>query len=389
MPGESSGEMNEGGGEEGDGDPEGTTGPSDRDFDRKPIWARFAVVSAGSVMNYIWGFLIFFLLAYYQGISYLPVKTIHDIRWGEEGPIEQLAELKEGDKLVEVGGVEISQWDEAVSIIRDEDKPFSLAWMDTEGNRHEASLPNADSKDRERLVNALEPVIPARVGEVQKESPADRAGFRKGDLIQSIEGIAIDSWSTAVRVIKVNPEKELDVQVLRGGDEVVDLKVTPEGIVLPVSGDTYQEVGQIGILNDIPKKHLGVWGSIRQGARESYYVSIYVLMTLKQLITGEISPKMLGGPVMIGELVGNRARWGLSYLLRFMAMFTVNLAVLNMLPIPVLDGGHVLFLLLEKLRGKPVPEKVRLRLSQVGMILLILLMVYVTANDGLRLFNIY
>jgi regulator of sigma E protease len=386
MAGETSGEFIEGGDENGDN--EAATAPSPRDFDQKPVWARLAVVSAGSIMNYAWGFLLFFILVAYQGISYLPVTSIGEVDWGEGGAIEELKDLKEGDHLISVSGVNVKQWDEVVSIVEDETKPLSLRWMDVDGDLHEARIPAADKETRERLAGAIRPAIPARVGEVRKESPADKAGFQRGDVIFSIEGIKIDNWSMAVRAIKVNPERELDVKVRRGED-IVDLKVTPERKVVPANGENYQEVGQIGILNDLPREQLSLPGSLVEGARESYYIAAYVLITLKQLVTGEISPKMLGGPVMIGQLAGNRARWGFSYLLRFMALFSINLAVLNMLPIPVLDGGHVLFLLIEKVQGRPVSEKVRLRLSQVGMILLILMMVYVTANDGLRLFNIY
>ncbi len=387
MAGEGTGEFIEGGGDD-DEQVEEEYVPSPRDFDQKPVWARMSVVSAGSVMNYIWGFLLFFLLAYTQGVPYFPVTEMGEFEWGEEGPLEELSELHKGDKIIEVSGVEVDEWGNVLTNILDEDKVLSLKWTDVEGAVHEATFPSADTELRERLTAVLQPQFPARVGEVQKGSPADLAGFQPGDLIVSIGGTEIGSWSTAVRTIKVSPDKELDVEVMRG-DSILALSVVPDRKVLPIDGETYQEVGQIGMLADIPKEELGLFGALAQGAKESYYVSAYVLLTLKKLVTGEISPKMLGGPVMIGELAGSRARWGFSYLLRFMALFSVNLAVLNMLPIPILDGGHALFLIIEKLRGRPVSEKVRLRLSQVGMILLLLTMVYVTANDGLRLLNIY
>jgi regulator of sigma E protease len=385
MAGESSGEFIEGGDkEEGEEEPE----VSPRDFDQKPIWARLIVVSAGSATNYIWAFLIFIFLSYSLGVPYLPLTEIKELDWGEEEPIAELSELKVGDRILSVNNTDIKYWSKMYNNLIDESKPLSITWVDVEDNVHEAQFPSIDTETRERLVEVLRPAIPARVGQIQKDSPAEEAGFQRGDIIKSVHGVRVTSWVGAVKLIKMNPEVELSVKVKRG-DSIVNLSVTPLRKMLPKDNETFQEVGQIGILSDLPMRDLTLLESIRQGTKETYFISAFILTTVKQLITGEISPRMLGGPVMIGEMAGSRARWGFSHLLRFMALFSINLAILNILPIPVLDGGHVLFLLIEKMRGRPVPEKLRIRLSQVGMILLILLMVYVTANDGLRLLNLY
>jgi regulator of sigma E protease len=385
MAGETSGEFIEGGEE---GDAEAPVAPSPRDFDQKPIWARLLVVSAGSIMNYFWGFLVLFFLVLYQGIPYIPVSELGVVEWGEEGPMEELSKLKEGDRIIGVSGIEFSSWNEAVTVIMDESRPLSLKWADTEGDVHEASFENADLAMREKLVMVLEPAIPAKVGNIQKDSPAEAAGFEVGDIIVSIQGIQIDDFADAVRVISMNPEKELEVVVMRGESEV-PLRVTPESQPEAVDGESFRQVGKIGIERDLPRRNLGLLEAFTEGVRETYYISAFVLITLEKLVIREISPRMLGGPVMIAELAGNMARWGFTHLMRFMALFSVNLAILNILPIPILDGGHVVFLLIEKLKGKPLSEKVRIRLSQVGLILLLLTMAFVTWNDGLRLFGIY
>ena len=385
MAGETSGEFIEGG-EDDEG--EESVAPSTRDFNQKPVWARLLVVSAGSVMNYFWGFLILFFLALYQGVPYLPMSAIGEIRWGEEGPFEALSEWEEGDKIVEVGWIAVNNLNEAVNLMLEEMVPLSLEWEDINGEIHEASFSSADLRTRERLVEVLEPAIPAKVGDVQKDSPAYRAGFQAGDIILSIQGIQIDDFTDAVRVISMNPEKELEVVILRDGSHI-SLKVTPDSEVQAVNGESFKQVGKIGIERELPRRHLSLLESLREGAEQTYYISALVLITVEKLIVREISPRMLGGPVMIAEVAGNMARWSFSHLMRFMALFSVNLAILNVLPIPVLDGGHIIFLIVEKLQGKPVSEKVRIRLSQVGLILLILLMAFVTWNDGLRLFGIY
>ncbi len=385
MAGEASGEFIEGGGND---DRVEEVEPSPRDFDQKPIWARLIVVSAGSVTNYLWGFLLLFFLAIYQGVPYLPVSAIGEVRWGDEGPLEELSGLKEGDKIIKVNGIEVNYWDEASNLILDESIPLSFTWKDTAGAIHEARVLSTDPVIRERLVEALEPVIPAKVGKVQADSPADRAGFLVGDVILAVQGIQIEDFSDAVHIISMNPETELDVLVLREGSHV-NLKVTPDSEVQAVDGESFKQVGRIGIERDLPRRRLSLFESLEEGARQTYYISAFVLVTVEKLIFREISPRMLGGPIMIAEVAGDMARWSFSHLLRFMALFSVNLAILNILPIPILDGGHVVFLLFEKLRGKPISEKVRIRLSQVGLILLLLLMVFVTWNDGLRLFGIY
>jgi regulator of sigma E protease len=385
MAGEASGEFIEGGGDE---ESVVEIEPSPRDFDQKPIWARFIVVSAGSVTNYLWGFLLLFFLAIYQGVPYLPVSAIGELKWGEGGPLEELSDLTEGDKIVKVSGIEVKYWDEVVNLILDESVPLSLTWKDTAGEIHEARISSTDPVMRERVVEALEPAIPAKVGKIQKDSPADKAGFLVGDEILAIQGIQIGDFSDAVHIISMNPETELEVLVLREGS-YVNLKVTPDSEVQAVDGDSFKQVGKVGIERDLPSRSLSLMESLAEGARQTYYISAFVLITVEKLIFRDISPKMLGGPIMIAELAGDMARWSFSHLLRFMALFSVNLAILNILPIPILDGGHVVFLLFEKIRGKPISEKVRIRLSQVGLILLLLLMVFVTWNDGLRLFGIY
>ncbi len=385
MAGETTGEFLEGGEENGE---EAIPTASPRDFDQKPIWARLLVVSAGSVMNYVWGFFIFFLLALYQGVPYLPVSELGEVKWGEEGPLEELRELREGDRILEVSGVEISSWDNAAAIILDESLPLTFRWTDTEGSIHDVEIASADMATRERLVRILEPELPAEVGTIQSDSPAEKAGFRSGDVILSIDGIEIEKFSDAAQIISMNPEDTLQIVVLRDNAEVT-LSVVPEATIEPVDGESFRESGKIGIEREMPRYPLTFVESIKQGARDTYYVSVYVLLMVEKLIVREISPRMLGGPVMIAELAGNMARWGFTYLLRFMALFSINLAILNILPIPVLDGGHVVFLLIEKVQGRPLSEKVRIRLSQVGLILLILLMAFVTLNDGLRSLGIY
>ena len=146
-------------------------------------------------------------------------------------------------------------------------------------------------------------------------------------------------------------------------------------------------MGQIGIGSDIPMRRVGLIESVSQASMETWFFTTSIAGTLVRLFTGDISPRMLGGPVMIGEMAGDRARWGIVQLLKFVAMFSLNLAILNVLPIPVLDGGHIVFLAAEKVQGRPVSPKWRIRFSQVGMVLLILVMLYVTKNDFLRLFG--
>ena len=269
--------------------------PSPRDFDAKPLWARFFVISAGVLMNLLFAVVAFSFVAHERGIN-LPV-----------------------------------------------------------------------------------------VSTVTEESPAEAAGLLPGDEVVAIDGADVEVAADVGRTIAPRPGEEFTLTVRRGS-EVFDVPVVAETMRQydRIARDTL-EYGLIGIgFGEV--QPLGIGPSIAAGFETTGQWISEVAGFFGQLVTGRSSPKDLGGPIVIGQLSGEFARAGFWPLLNFMAIISVNLAVLNLLPIPVLDGGHLVFLTIEALRGgKPVSMEQRLRFSQIGMLLVLGLMVWAFANDIMRL----
>jgi regulator of sigma E protease len=205
-----------------------------------------------------------------------------------------------------------------------------------------------------------------------------------------IDGHAIRSWDQMVGHIEPNAGEEIELAVARGDSVVVLAIEVGSETERDASTGEEREVGKIGI-GPPPVEPLrvryGLVGSIVEGARLTIDDAGKVLYTLKGMIFGRISPRELGGPIFIGQVSGQFAAAGILPLLFFMAFLSVNLAILNLLPIPVLDGGHLVFLFLEGIRGKPISLGVRMRLTQVGLFVLLGIMVLALTNDVLRVFG--
>lgn len=227
------------------------------------------------------------------------------------------------------------------------------------------------------------------VGEVMEGSPAAEVGILTGDVIRAVNGRRTDDATDVSRIIVPRAGERITLTVERDG-RTFDVSVVPaaERRWDDIARDSL-DYGRIGVGfpgGEESYRSLGVGASIVAGARETGSWIAEVATFFGRLVTGRQSPKELGGPIVIGQLSGQMARAGFWPLLDFMAIISVNLAVLNLLPIPVLDGGHLLFLAIEGMRGgKPVSVEQRLRFSQIGMLLVLGLMVWAFANDIMRL----
>jgi regulator of sigma E protease len=229
------------------------------------------------------------------------------------------------------------------------------------------------------------------VGEVIEDTPAVEAGFQAGDIIVRLDGRRVVDWFSVLRYVNMRPGEPIHFLVERAGERI-ELRATPARIsdYSEMARDSI-EYGQIGIA---PVREGGMrspsWGlSLAMGWQSTGEWAGTIFDFLGRIVSGRSSAKELGGPIAIGQLSGEMARAGFWPFLSFMAIISVNLAVLNLLPIPVLDGGHIVFLLLEAVRGgRPVSTRHRLRLTQIGLILVMGLMVLAFANDILRLVGV-
>ncbi|HWR83585.1 MAG TPA: RIP metalloprotease RseP [Candidatus Deferrimicrobium sp.] len=222
---------------------------------------------------------------------------------------------------------------------------------------------------------------------INSGSPAERAGLLPADEIIAVDGIRVSRSDSLSALIHAYIEKPLNLTWVRGNDTLTEIITTMKGVVPRPDGSTSDTVGLIGVQLSqkiIGYERIGVWESMRDGFTTAHVIVWETVKFIHKYITGQVSSKMVGGPLFIAQQSGKEARKGAANLFFFMALLSVNLAVLNVLPIPVLDGGHLVFLTIEKLRGAPLSMKVRIAAQQVGMLVLLGLIVFVTYNDILR-----
>ncbi len=222
------------------------------------------------------------------------------------------------------------------------------------------------------------------IGIVTKGSPAQMAGIKENDRILSINGIPVNNFRQMSELIHSQPEKKILVKWERGKQIFEKEILTKKEQVLDETGKT-QEIGMIGVGAVTVRENLNLFKAFIAAISLTFNFCLEILKFLYGLVTGTLSLKMIGGPIFIAQIAGETARQGIVSLFFFTALLSVNLALLNLLPIPALDGGHILFLIIEKLKGKPLSLKQRSIIQQIGMAFLLLLIIIVTYNDIFRL----
>lgn len=357
-----------------------------RTLESKPVWARLLVMVAGVTMNVVLAYML------HVGIrvtgqpepAMVPIDSVavDSLPQGARG----LARLEPGALIVRVNGDTVRTWNEFNRHVMSGPDTLRLALA----GRDEplvVGLP-PDTGERRRAWETLVPRVPPAIGLLIPGDPAYRAGLEAGDVVLHVNQDSVRWWSELVTLIRRSPGDTLRMTVLRG-DETHELLVVPRLETVRDSGGVTRSFGLIGAQPNPPvvrvRQPLGQ--ALVGGFAETVVRTGAVLSFLKGLVVREVSLRDVGGPVLIAQLSGQAARLGLATLLSFVAFISLNLAVLNLLPIPVLDGGHVMFLLIEAVRGKPVGLGVRLRLTQVGFVLLMLLMILAISNDVFRLFG--
>ena len=348
-----------------------------RHFDSKPIWARVWVVSAGVIMNVVFAWLVYIGLAFGYGERLNPLTRIAVPDQLPAGA-EALANVPTGAKVVAVGDTPVEHWTGLMeALFRAPAGPIVVRFADAPPAT--LQLPMNDN-ERVELVAALQPVYEPAIGQIIAGSPAARAGLQPGDRIRTVAGRPIETWQEFVRVVRAHPEQPLALGIERDG-QLTNLIITPAA-QRDESGAT---IGQVGVGYEPPVVHrrFGFGEAIVQGTRETWSKLSFIVEALGRLVSGNESPRAVGSILTIGKVSGDAARLGLEAFLGFMALFSINLAVLNLLPIPILDGGHLLFLAIEALRGRPLSVEQRIRLSPVGMIVIVGIMLWGMTNDVL------
>lgn len=228
------------------------------------------------------------------------------------------------------------------------------------------------------------PIEEAQIGTVVPDSPAHKAGIQNGDTIVSISGVAVQTWEDMAERIRNSKGEELLLVVQRKGKEQpVEISVAPE-LREDSPGDGTGRYA-IGIIPATRSEDVSAGRAVVMGAEQTWALSVMIVQTVGKLIQGDVSTKELGGPILIAQVAGEQARRGVDHLMHFTALINVNLAIFNLLPIPILDGGHLLFLCIELLLGRPPSLRSREMAFRVGFLVIVSLVVLVFYNDIARL----
>lgn len=365
--------------------------PSDRDFDAKPIWARTLVISAGVIMNMIFAFTVYTFLAGHYGVQELASTRVGMVV-AESLPVgtEELATIEIGSRIVSIAGVPTDTWRDVQLGLFEGSPGLTTIDLVEPSRSMEIRIP-ATEDERRALVASLAIWREAGVGFVNPGSPADDAGLETGDRVIAVGGEPTLNWWTFVEQIERRPGERVELTLVRDGTELIRA-VTLNAEEQSRANGTVVMVGKVGITSpavELMSRDVGFAEAVHTGYRETIAVTGLIVGFLRDLVTGGVSPRSVGSILTIGEVSGQAAAAGLETFLRFMALFSVNLAVLNLLPIPVLDGGHLVFLTIEAVRGgRGLTIEQRLKWSNVGFVVLVGIMLWALSNDVLRLLGI-
>ncbi|MDI3251426.1 MULTISPECIES: sigma E protease regulator RseP [unclassified Pseudomonas] len=366
----------------------------DQSFNRKTVRQRIAIVAAGPIANFLLAMVFFWVLAMLGSQQVRPV-----IGAVEADSIAAKAGLAAGQEIVSIDGEPTTGWG-AVNlqlvrrlgesgtvnvVVRDQDSsaetPRALAldhW-----------LKGADEPDpiKSLGIRPWRPALPPVLAELDPKGPAQAAGLKTGDRLLALDGQALGDWQQVVDLVRVRPDTKIVLKVEREGAQI-DVPVT-----LSVRGEAKAAGGYLGAgvkgvewpPSMVREVSYGPLAAIGEGAKRTWTMSVLTLESLKKMLFGELSVKNLSGPITIAKVAGASAQSGVADFLNFLAYLSISLGVLNLLPIPVLDGGHLLFYLVEWVRGRPLSDRVQGWGIQIGISLVVGVMLLALVNDLGRL----
>jgi regulator of sigma E protease len=363
--------------------------PPERMFEHKPLGARILVISAGVIMNALFACVTYAGLAAVYGQYVDPTTSLAGVESDQlPDAARELADVPFGATILRINGDSVEWWQDVIEAVVD---PTSerLRFDFADGvDPAIVDIPGTDVEGRVAVAGAIRPHLEPRVAAVVVGQPAEVAGVKDNDLFLWAGGDSVRTWHELVAVVEANAGDTVTVTVLRA-DTTVELAVVPtEQSIQDTETGEIRKLGRIGIERSRLRVSYGLGSAIVWGVQETWNRAALVLFTLKGILVRDISPREIGGPILIGQVSGQFARLGFDALISFMAFLSVNLAILNLLPIPVLDGGHLMLLFFEGIRGKPLSLSLRIRLTQVGLFVLLGIMVWAVANDLLRVFGI-
>jgi regulator of sigma E protease len=366
----------------------------EQSFNRKKVGQRIAIVAAGPIANFLLALVFFWILAMVGSQQVRPV-----IGAVEPGSMAAQAGLSSGQEIVAVDGEAVRGWAGVnLELVRRLGETGSLQiGVRDEGASNTVShtvkldgwLKGSDEPDpiKSLGIQPWRPVVEPVLAEIDPEGPGAAAGLKTGDRLLTLDGAAIADWQALVDAVRQRPDAKVLLQVQRDGAQL-DVPVT-----LAHRGEGKASAGYLGagvkggewppsMLREV---RYGPLDAVVEGARRTWTMSVLTLDSLKKMLFGELSVKNLSGPITIAKVAGASAQSGMGDFLNFLAYLSISLGVLNLLPIPVLDGGHLLFYLIEWVRGRPVSDRVQGWGIQIGISLVVGVMLLALINDLGRL----
>ncbi|MDF2641124.1 MAG: rseP [Pseudomonas sp.] len=367
---------------------------ADQSFNRKSVYQRIAIVIAGPAANFLLALVFFWALAMLGSQQVRPV-----IGAVEAGSIAQRAGLAAGQEIVSVDGELTTGWSSVnLQLVRRLGESGSIALkVRDQGSSidtpHTLALDNwlkgaAEPDPIKSLgIRPWRPALLPVLAELDPKGPAQAAGLKMGDRLLALDGQPVNEWQQVVDWVRERPEAKIAVRIERDGAPLeIPLTLATRGEGEAAAG--YLGAGVKGV--DWPPEMLrevsyGPFAAVAEGARRTWTMSVLTLDSLKKMLFGELSVKNLSGPITIAKVAGASAQSGMGDFLNFLAYLSISLGVLNLLPIPVLDGGHLLFYLIEWARGRPLSDKVQGWGVQIGISLVVGVMLLALVNDLGRL----
>ena len=371
---------------------EGPVEPEDegRAFNQRPIAARIATLLAGPLFNFL-----FAILAYW--VLFMPGAMVMQPAIGEVVPesYADRAGLEYGDKIVAVGERETNDWETALVAILDamvSSGEIPLMLEDERGGQRHALLIVGEDATRLTEPGALfdglgfsvwQPL--SRVGQLTPGGAAELAGIRGGDEISSVDGESVRFWTELLTVVRSRPGETVEVEYVRDGYPAsVSLTLGDEG-----TGDERHGLIGIGLADAAAdyyyRRTYSPLESLSAAVDKTWTSTLFTLRMLGRMVTGDVSIKNISGPINIAQFAGESAERGPSYFLGFLAIISISLGVLNLLPIPVLDGGQIVYQLVEMVKGSPLTDRAQVLGQQIGILALLLLMSFAFYNDIARI----
>jgi regulator of sigma E protease len=374
---------------------EGEVAPEERHraFNVKPLATRFAIVAAGPLANFLFALIAYWAIFVIGSTELRPI--IGEVL--PESPAE-LAGLQPGDEITRVGGSDVHSWQQALLALLGAgvDRRELEIQVEREGrpSRHSLDLRQTpalgDDPDYLSLVGIRPslPAVPPVLGRILPDSAAARAGLSAGDHIVTLNAEPVGSWEELVAAVRQRPGEEVELGVRREGalrllQVTLDAQEAPEG-----------QIGALGVAPHIPddlyadlrrEVRYGPLAAMVESARATWDASLLTVKVLYRMVVGQASLKNLSGPINIAQYAGDSVSLGLVPFLKFLAIVSISLGILNLLPVPVLDGGHLLYYAIEGIRGRPLSEQAQIVGQQIGIFLLLMLMGLAIYNDIARL----